>query len=72
MHSGGIDVMVLNPKVDSPPFATTAAAAPLQYYQVDPVHQFLGLLQVVFKHSGLLDKLIVYTSLRKIHHPDEI
>ena len=28
----------LNPKVDSPPFvATVAAAAPRQHYQVDPV-----------------------------------
>ena len=30
----------LNPKVDSQPFAATvASAAPLQHYQVDPVHQ---------------------------------
>ena len=35
---------MLNPKVDSPPFAATVtAAAPLQHYQVDPVHQPLGL-----------------------------
>ena len=34
----------LNPKVDSPLFAATvAAAAPLQHNQVDPVHQPLGL-----------------------------
>ena len=34
----------VNPKVDSPPFAATvAAAAPLQHYQVDTVHQPLGL-----------------------------
>ena len=34
----------LNPKVDSPPFAATvAAAAPLQHYQVDPVHKPLDL-----------------------------
>ena len=32
----------LNPKVDSPPFAA-AVAAPLQHYQVDPVHQPWGL-----------------------------
>ena len=35
--------VLLNPKVDSPPFAATvAASAPVQYYQVDPVHQPLG------------------------------
>ena len=35
--------MSLNPKVDSPLFATTVAAAgPLQYYQVDPVHPAIG------------------------------
>ena len=35
---------MLNPKVDSPPFAATATvAAPRQHYQVDPVHQPLDL-----------------------------
>ena len=35
----------LNPKVASPPFAATfAAAAPLRHYQVDRVHQPLGLM----------------------------
>ena len=34
---------LLNPKVGSPSFAAAAAAAPLQHYQVDPVHQPLGL-----------------------------
>ena len=34
----------LNPKVHSPPFAATVAAAePLQLYQEDPVCQPLGL-----------------------------
>ena len=33
----------LNPKVDIPPFAATVAAAALQLYQVDPVHQPWGL-----------------------------
>ena len=34
----------LNPKVDSPPYATTVAgAAALQCYQEDPVHQPWGL-----------------------------
>ena len=37
--------VALNPKVDSPPFAgTVAAAAPLQLYQKDLVHQPLGLI----------------------------
>ena len=36
--------LLLNPKVDSPQFAATvAAAAPLQHYQIDPVHQPLDL-----------------------------
>ena len=41
----------LHPKVDSPPFAATVAAAamPLQHYQVDPVHQPLGLRSPVVK-----------------------
>ena len=35
---------MLNPKVDSPPFAATVAAAvPLQLYQVDTAHQPMGL-----------------------------
>ena len=34
---GNNDRMALNPKIDSPPFAATVAA-PLQHYQVDPVH----------------------------------
>ena len=34
----------LNPQVDTPPFAATVtAAAPIQLYQVDPVHQSWGL-----------------------------
>ena len=38
-----------NPKVDRHPFAATvAAAALLQYYQVDPVHQPLGLSSDVY------------------------
>ena len=40
--------MSLNPKVDTPPFATTVAAA-LQLYQVDPVHQPWGLSNVKLK-----------------------
>ena len=36
--------MAFKPKVESPPFAAiVAVAAPLQHYQVDPVHQPLGL-----------------------------
>ena len=33
----------LNPKVQRPLFAAAVAAAPLQHYQVDLVHQPLGL-----------------------------
>ena len=37
----------LTPKVDIPLFAATAAAAaPVQHYQVDPVHQPLGLSEL--------------------------
>ena len=45
----------LNPKVDSPPFtATVAAAVPLQHYQVDPVHGPLGLSRCVnVEHSTI-------------------
>ena len=40
----------INPKVDSLPFAAAVAhAVPLQYYQVDLVHQPLGLRSPVFK-----------------------
>ena len=35
--------MSLNPKVSNPPFAATVAAEPLQQYQVDLIHQPLGL-----------------------------
>ena len=39
-----VAVSWLNPKVDSQLFAATVVAAvPLQHYQVDPVHQPLGL-----------------------------
>ena len=42
----------LNPKVDTPPLAATvAAAAPLQLYQVNPVHQAWWLIllkEIVF------------------------
>ena len=53
----------LNPKVDSPLFAATvAAAAPLQHCQVDLVHQLLGLKAlgglIVWKeyHWNILDR----------------
>ena len=38
----GFFLIHLNPKVHSPPFAATVAAAPLQLYQEDPVCQPLG------------------------------
>ena len=41
-------VSPLNSKDNSPPFAATvAAAAPLQHYQEDPVHQPWGLRENV-------------------------
>ena len=40
----GTGLVVLNPKVDRPPFtATVASTVPLPHYQVDPVHQPWGL-----------------------------
>ena len=42
----------LNPKVDRPQFAATVAAAvPLQHYQIDPVHQPLGLKSTAAHHA---------------------
>ena len=49
----------LKPKVDSPSFAATVAvAAPLQHYQVDSVHQPLGLR---------LTNYLVYTYCRMLN-----
>ena len=39
-------ISMLNPKVNSPPFAAAAAAGPLLYYQVDPIHQPLGFVYI--------------------------
>ena len=45
MHA--VTDIVLNPKIDTPPFAAAvAAAAPLQLYHVDPVHQPWGLINI--------------------------
>ena len=49
--------MILNPKVDSPlSAATVAAAVPLHYYQLDPVHQSLGLRSWMFWCTQVLLK----------------
>ena len=46
LYFSKLNICLLNPKADIPPFAATvAAASPLQLYQVDPVHQSLGLIK---------------------------
>ena len=48
--------LYLNPKskVDSPPFAATVAAAPLQHYQIDLVQQPLALTCIISACFGCL------------------
>ena len=63
-----MQIQGLNPKVDSPPFAATvAAAAPLQHYQVDPVHQPWGLSCVTALRVQHLKWFIFGSFLNKTH-----